>query len=110
MNGYCYEPEMNISKQGVFITFFVSTKIQGTIKSFCVLAKWQKSIRFFTIHWSQGSGAGTHSRNSAEEAQLRSDIQKISVAKKKTGEQIIEKKRRNFILENITHNFPHDYF
>ena len=82
MNGYCCEPEMNISKQGVFITFFLSTKIQGTIKSFCVLAKWQKSIRFFTIHWSQGSGAGTHSRNSAEEAQLRSDIQKISAAKK----------------------------
>ena len=73
---------MNISKQGVFITFFLSTKIQGTIKSFCVLAKWQKSIRFFTIQWSHGSGAGTHSRNGAEEAQLRSDIQKISAAKK----------------------------
>ena len=102
MNGYCYEPEMNISKQGVFITFFLSTKIQGTIKSFCVLAKWQKSIRFFTIQWSQGSGAGTHSRNGAEEAQLRSDIQKISAAKK--NEEILFWKLLPIISHMTTFN------
>ena len=93
---------MNISKQGVFITFFLSTKIQGTIKSFCVLAKWQKSIRFFTIQWSQGSGAGTHSRNGAEEAQLRSDIQKISAAKK--NEEILFWKLLPIISHMTTFN------
>lgn len=46
MNGYCYEPEMNISKQGVFITFSFPPKYKVQKSPFAYSQNGKKEFVF----------------------------------------------------------------